>query len=124
MNVAKSMVGIRSNTILTGGRQMTSHGKYTDEELFKLMEDEGEDISRYRTGMTTEADDLTERGAKVRPTQIMAEVRAQGLNIPWSKVGAFLICVFKELMSNSLPIAVATCATKFIPGNASGRSTS
>ncbi len=91
---------------------MTSHGKYTDAELYKLMEDEGEDISRYRTGMTTEVDDLTGKGTMVSPTQIMSEARAQGLDIPWAKIGAFLLCVFGESLTNNLPDAVRKCANR------------
>jgi hypothetical protein len=110
--------------------------EYTDQELLNLLEHQGEDIDEFRArarkatesssrSAGTADERATLRQGTVRqgasrealsPVQIMSEAQAQGITIPRQKIGKFLICVVKGVMTKALPAAVRDCAKNLIGG--------
>lgn len=84
--------------------------EYTNEELEKLMADAAGDNAGGNKESDEERSPKQSLGSKYSPVQIMGEAKAQGLSIPYAKIGAFLLCVLKGVMTKPLPTAVLDCA--------------
>ncbi|MEO7146163.1 MAG: hypothetical protein ABI165_21930 [Bryobacteraceae bacterium] len=74
--------------------------QFTNEELEEMIQN---------AGGVPQGTEGTPVGGNPSPIQIMAEVEAQGIQIPWAQIGQFLICVLVGIWTQSLPAAVASC---------------
>jgi hypothetical protein len=91
--------------------------EYGDQELRNIMEEQGWDPAEFQR----QADEATRAQAPTfregdlpqgpTPAVIMEEAGTQGITIPREKIGAFLFCVARGIVSKSLPEAVRDCAT-------------
>lgn len=50
--------------------------------------------------------------AQPSPVQIMSTANAMGIVVPTAQIGRFILCVLRNLMKESLPNAIASCAVK------------
>ena len=93
--------------------------QYTNEQLHEMIQKAG-GVPPRPVGLPE--DITTPVGGNVSPVQIMTEVQAQGIEIPWAQIGQFLICVLVGLWTQSLPAAVKSCGLKFAVGRVSSSS--
>lgn len=96
---------------------------YTDKELEEMIRTAGGDLEKLQSEGDKGSGEMPKQGltapkeGKVSPTQIMSEVKAQGLSIPKAAIGKFLVCVLKGIWTQPLPVAVANCAKSFGSGS-------